>query len=65
MLSGVDVVYTRICICAVWCGCCLNENLYMCCLVWMLFIREFVYLLSGVDVVYTRILDVLSGVDVV
>ena len=29
MLYGVDVVYTRICICAVWCGCCLNENLYM------------------------------------
>ena len=55
VLSGVDVVYTRICICSVWCGCCLNENLYMCCLVWMLFIREFVYLLSDVDVVYTRI----------
>ena len=55
MLSGVDVVYTRICSCAVWCGCCLNENLYMCCLVWMLFIREFVDMLSGVDVVYTRI----------
>ena len=27
VLSGVNVVYTRICICAVWCGCCLNENL--------------------------------------
>ena len=27
----------------------------MCCLVWMLFIRECVYVLSGVDVVYTRI----------
>ena len=40
MLSGVDVVYTRICRCAVWCKCCLNENLEV---------------LSGVDVVYTRI----------
>ena len=57
VLSGVGVVYTRICIhvCAVWCGCCLNENLYMSCLVWMLFKREFVVVLSGVDVVYTRI----------
>ena len=27
----------------------------MFCLVWMLFIREFVDVLSGVDVVYTRI----------
>ena len=27
----------------------------MCCLVWMFFIQEFVYVLSGVDVVYTRI----------
>ena len=27
VLSGVDVVYTRICRCAVWCGCCLYENL--------------------------------------
>ena len=27
----------------------------MCCLVWILFIREFVDVLSGVDVVYTRI----------
>ena len=51
MLSGVDVVQTRICRCAVWCGCFLNENLYMFCLVWMLFIREFVDVLSGVDVV--------------
>ena len=55
VLSGVDVVYTRICRCAVWCGCCLYKNLYMFCLVWMLFIREFVDMLSGVDVVYTRI----------
>ena len=31
----------------------------MCCLVWMLFIREFVYVLSGVNVVYTRILSLL------
>ena len=51
MLSGVDVVYTRICRCAVWCECCLYENLLMCCLVGMLFIREFVDVLSGVDVV--------------
>ena len=27
VLSGLDVVYTRICRCAVWCECCLNENL--------------------------------------
>ena len=27
VLSGVDVVYTRIGRCAVWCGCCFNENL--------------------------------------
>ena len=51
VLSGVDVVFTRICRCAVWCECCLYENLLMCCLVWMLFIREFVDVLSGVDVV--------------
>ena len=55
VLSGEDVVYTRIFRCAVWCGCCLYKNLYMFCLVWMLFIREFVDVLSGVDVVYTRI----------
>ena len=41
VLSGVDVVYTRMCICAVWCEC--------------RFKREFVDVLSGVDVVYTRI----------
>ena len=27
VLSAVDVVQKRICRCAVWCGCCLNENL--------------------------------------
>ena len=27
VLPGVDVVKTRICRCAVCCGCCLNENL--------------------------------------
>ena len=27
VLSGVDVVYTRISRCAVWCGSCLYENL--------------------------------------
>ena len=51
VLSGVDVVYSRMCRCAVWCGCCLNENLQMCCLLWMLIKREFVDVLSGVDVV--------------
>ena len=51
MLSGVNVVCTRICRCAVRCGCCLNENFSMCCLMWMLFKREFVDVLSGVDVV--------------
>ena len=27
VLSGVDAVNTRICRYAVWCGCCLYENL--------------------------------------
>ena len=27
VLSGVDVVLTVICRCAVWSGCCLNNNL--------------------------------------
>ena len=37
----------------------------MCCLVWMLFKREFVDVLSGVMLFKREFVDVLSGVDIV